>query len=124
MASNVIAGTAQVTTDGVTQQLEGGLKYSPATIKREALVGKDGFHGWKNTPVAAFIEMVLRDNGTLTIASFNAMTNSTIVATLANGKIVTGRNMGAVDVQESDTEDSKFTVRFEGPEVVEQTVSS
>lgn len=123
MSSNLIAGTAQVTTDGVTQQLEGGLKYSVATVKRTALVGKDGFHGWREDPVAPYIEMVLRDNGTLTLASFNAMRNSTIVATLANGKIVTGRNMGAVDVQESDTEDSKFTVRFEGPQVSEQVVS-
>lgn len=123
MASNLIAGTAQVTTDGATEQLEGGLKYSVATVKRTALVGKDGFHGWKEEPVAPYIEMVLRDAGNLTVANFNAMRNSTIVATLANGKIITGRNMGAVDVQEVDTEDAKFTVRFEGPEVVEQTVS-
>jgi hypothetical protein len=123
MSSNLIAGTAQVTTDGVTQQLEGGLKYSTATVKREALMGKDGFHGWKEMPVAPFIEMVLRDAGDLTVADFNAMRNSTVSATLANGKIVTGRNMGAVDVQEVDTEDAKFTVRFEGPQVSEQTVS-
>lgn len=122
MASNLIAGTAQVTTDGTTQQLEGGLKYSVATVKREALMGKDGFHGWKETPVAPFIEMSIRDAGNMTVANFNAMSNSTIVATLANGKIVTGRNMGAVDVQEVDTDDAKFTVRFEGPSVVEQTV--
>jgi hypothetical protein len=123
MSSNLIAGTAQVTTDGVTQQLEGGLKYSVATVKRTALVGKDGFHGWREDPVAPYIEMVLRDAGNLTVANFNAMRNSTIVATLANGKIVTGRNMGTVDVQEVDTEDAKFTVRWEGPQVSEQTVT-
>jgi hypothetical protein len=124
MSSNLIAGTAQVTTDGVTQQLEGGLKYSVATVKRTALVGKDGFHGWKEEPVAPYIEMSLRDSGGLTLANFNAMRNSTVVATLANGKIVTGRNMGAVDVQEIDTDEAKFVVRFEGPQVSEQVVTT
>jgi hypothetical protein len=123
MSSNLIAGTAQITVDGATEQLEGGLKYSVATVKRTALMGKDGFHGWKEEPVAPFIEMSIRDAGNLTVASFNAMRNATVVASLANGKIVTGRNMGAVDVQEVDTDDAKFTVRFEGPEVSEQTVT-
>jgi hypothetical protein len=123
MPSNLIAGTAQVTTDGVTQQLEGGLKYSVSTVKREALVGKDGFHGWKETPVTGSITMSLRDAGNLSVAAFNAMRNSTIVAQLANGKIVVGRNMGATDVQEVDTEDAKFEVKFEGPQVTEQTVT-
>lgn len=123
MSSNLIAGTAQITVDGATEQLEGGLKYSVATVKRTALMGKDGFHGWKEEPVAPFIEMSIRDAGNLTVASFNAMRNATVVASLANGKIVTGRNMGAVDVQEVDTDDAKFTVRFEGPQVSEQVVS-
>lgn len=123
MSSNLIAGIAQAAIDGVTQQLEGGLKYSVATVKRVALMGKDGFHGWQEIPVAPYMEMVLRDSGGLTIANFNAMRNSTIVITLANGKIVTGRNMGAVDVQEVDTEEAKLTVRFEGPQVSEQLAS-
>lgn len=123
MSSNLIAGTAQVTVDGVTYQLEGGLKYAPNTVKRESLVGKDGFHGFKETPVAGKMTMSLRDAGSLTVASFNAMRNSTIVAQLANGKIVVGRNMGCIDVVEVDTEDAKFEVSFEGPQVSEQTVS-
>lgn len=123
MASNLIAGTAQVTVDGTTYQLEGGLKYSPSTVKREALMGMDGFHGWKETPVPGSITMSIRDAGDLTVSSFNAMTNSTIVATLANGKVVTGRNMGATDVQEVDAAEAKFEVKFEGPQVAEQTVT-
>jgi hypothetical protein len=122
--ANLIAGIAQAAIDGVTQQLEGGLKYSVSTVKRESLLGKDGYHGVKETPVAPYMEMVLRDSGGLSLADFNAMRNSTLVITLANGKIVTGRNMAAVDVQEVDTEEAKFTVRFEGPEVVEQIVSA
>jgi len=123
MASNLIAGVAQITVDGVTYQLEGSLKYSPSSVKREAMIGQDGFHGWKETPVTGSISMSIRDAGDLTVANINAMRNATVVATLANGKIVTGRNMGATDVQEVDTEDAKFDAKFEGPQVSEQTVS-
>ncbi len=123
MASNLIAGTAQVTVDGTTYQLEGGLKYSPSKVKREAMMGPDGFHGWKETPIPGSITMSLRDAGSLTVADFNAMRNATVVAQLANGKIVVGRNMGSTDSQEVDTEDAKFEVKFEGPQVSEQTVS-
>lgn len=123
MGSNVLAGSAQVTVDGAGYQVEGDLKYSPSTVKREAMTGPDGFHGWKETPVPGSITMSLRDAGNLTVADINKMRNATVVLTLANGKTVVGRNMGAVDTQEVDTADAKFEVKFEGPEVSEQTVS-
>lgn len=123
MSSNLIAGITQAIIDGVTRQLEGSAKYSPSKVKREAMIGQDGFHGWKETPVTGSISMSLRDAGDMTVADFNAMRNSTIVLVLANGKTVVGRNMGATDVQEVDTEDAKFDLKFEGPQVSEQTVS-
>lgn len=123
MASKLLAGTAQVTVDGATYMLEGSAKYSVSTVKREALVGKDGFHGWKETPVTGSISMSIRDAGNLTVANFNAMRNSTVTLQLANGKTIVGRNMGTTDAQEVDTEDAKFDVKFEGPQVSEQTVS-
>jgi len=123
MSSNLIAGTAQVTVDGATYQLEGSAKYSPSRVKREALIGQDGFHGWKEMPVAGSISMSLRDAGNLTVGQLNAIRNATVVLTLANGKIVAGRNMGTTDVQEVETEDAKFDVKFEGPQVSEQTVT-
>ena len=121
--SNLIAGVAQVTVDGTTYQLEGDLKYSPSTVKREALLGMDGFHGWKETPVTGSITMSLRDAGNLAVGDFNKIRNSTVVLQLANGKIVVGRNMGTVDALEVDSADAKFEVKFEGPQVSEQTVS-
>ena len=121
--SNSIAGTAQITVDGQTYQLEGDLKYMPSTVKRESLLGMDGFHGFKETHVAGSISMTLRDAGSLSVGDFNTMDNVTVVASLANGKTVVGRNMGAVETQEVDTVDAKFEVKFEGPQVSEQTAS-
>lgn len=100
------------------------MKYSPATVKREPMMGRDGkFHGWKETPVTGSITMSLRDAGDLTVANFNAMRNATVVVSLANGKTVTGRNMGTTEALEVDTDDAKFDVKFEGPQVSEQTVT-
>jgi hypothetical protein len=124
MAGNLIAGTAQITVDGVTYQIAGTLKYQVATVKREALYGPDGFHGWKEMPIPGYISMDVRDAGDLVVASFNSMRNATVVASLANGKIVTGRNMGTTEPEEVETEDAKFGVKFEGPQVSEQTVSA
>lgn len=123
MSSNLIAGTAQLTVDGVTYQLVGEAKYMPSTVKREALLGMDGFHGWKETPIAGSISMSVRDAGNLTVFDFNTMRNATVVLQLANGKVVCGRNMGSTESQEVDTEDAKFELKFEGPQVSEQTVS-
>jgi hypothetical protein len=67
--------------------------------------------------------MQMRDWGGLTVADINDMTNVTVVASLANGKTVIGRNMWSVEDQEVDSEDAVFDVKFEGPEVTETTSS-
>lgn len=123
MSSNLIAGIAQVSVNGTTYQLESAAKYSPATVKREAMIGQDGFHGWKETPVTGSITLSIRDAGSLNVGGFSAMRNATVVLQLANGKVVTGRNMATTEVKEVDTENAKFEVKFEGPQVSEQTVS-
>lgn len=121
--SNLLAGTASVTVDGTTYMLEGDMKYSPSTKKRESLIGQDGVHGYKETYVTGTISMSLRDSGSLSVADFNAMTNVTVVVSLANGKMVTGKGMWTVETQEVDTADAKFDVKFEGPNVTEATAS-
>lgn len=123
MASNLLAGTASVTVDGTTYLVEGGFKYNPSSKTRESLTGMDGVHGFKEKYMAPSISMSLRDTGGLTVADVNDMTNVTVVAQLANGKIIIGRNMWTVESQEVDSEDAKFDVKFEGPQVTESTSS-
>lgn len=119
MASNLLAGTASVTVDGATYLVEGGFKYNPSTVTRESLTGMDGVHGYKEKFIAPSISMSLRDTGGLTVNAVNGMTNVTVVAQLANGKTIIGRNMWTVESQEVDSEDAKFDVKFEGPQVSE-----
>ena len=52
-------------------------------------------------------------------SSASAPANVTVVAELANGKVITGRNMWTVDAQEVKTTDATFPVRWEGISVEE-----
>ncbi|KXZ68767.1 phage tail tube protein [Acinetobacter venetianus] len=112
--TNRLAGVANISVDGVTYLLSGEFTYSSADTERKTLTGQDQVHGYSEMPRAPFISCTLRDAGTLTVKGFNAMTDVTIHAELANGKTITGRNMWTVDAQEVKTQESTFDVRFEG----------
>lgn len=117
--SNRLAGTAYVTVNGVTVMVEGSFKYQPAKVNRTSLVGMDGVHGYKEKPVASYISMRLRDSGGTKVAGFNEQTNVNVIAELANGKTIIGRSLWTVNVQEVESEDAVFDVRWEGRDVTE-----
>ena len=94
--ANRLAGTAYLTVDGVTFAVTGDFEYSPSVISRESLVGMDRVHGYSEKPNVPHISCSIRDMGNLSVAGLNAMTNSTVVAELANGKTIIGRNMWTV----------------------------
>lgn len=114
-----LAGVANIYVDGASYMLAGDLAYSPSKVKRESLVGQDSVHGFSEMPVAGYISGTFRDAASLTVADFNAMSNVTVVCTLANNKTVTGVGMWVVEVQEVKTQEGTFEVRFEGPLVEE-----
>ena len=116
---NFLAGIAYLTVDGKSYMLAGDLSYQVSTRKRTTLTGQDAVHGYSEEPVAGFIACNVRDSSGLSLADVNAMSNVTVVAELANGKVITGRNMWTVDAQEVKTTDATFPVRWEGISVEE-----
>lgn len=116
---NLLAGIASLTIDGVNYLVAGDLKYQVSGRKRETLIGQDKVHGYSEVPRQGKISLSLRDRGDLSVAAVQAITNSTIVAELANGKTIVGRNMWNVEDQEVDTAEGKFDVVFEGVSVAE-----
>lgn len=112
--TNRIAGIANITVDGITHLLSGDFTYSPADVARSSLTGQDGVHGYSEMPRAPFISATLRDSSKFTVKDFNAMSDVTIHAELANGKTIIGRNMWTVDAQEVKTQEGTFEVRWEG----------
>lgn len=114
--TNRLAGTAYLSVDGQTYALAGDFEYSPATVTRETLTGMDSVHGYSEKPIASHIAATLRDSGGLSVASLNAMSNVTLVAELANGKTIIGRNMWTVEAQSAKATDATIEVRWEGPQ--------
>ncbi len=117
---NRLAGTASVTIDGRAYSVVGEGTYRVSSSTRETLKGQDGIHGYSETPSAGMIKWKGRDSGALSIDALNKATNVTVVLTLANGKIVIGRNMWRVgEPIEVNTEDASFEVSFEADDVSE-----
>lgn len=117
---NRLAGTASVTIDGKAFSISGEGTYRPNTNSRETLSGMDGIHGYSEKPMPGKISWKGRDGSAVAIQALTNATNATVVLSLANGKIIIGRNMWRVgDPIEVNTEDATFTVEFEGPDVTE-----
>ncbi|HHX4055428.1 TPA: phage tail tube protein [Burkholderia contaminans] len=121
--SNLLAGTGSITVDGTTYMVEGDVKYKVSRVKRETQTGYDGVHGFKETYIPGSLSMRFRDSGGLVVANFNSMTDVTVVLSLANKKVVTGKGMWSVDDQEVDAMEATFDVKFEGPSVMESPSS-
>jgi hypothetical protein len=117
--TNRLAGVAYIYIDGQSYMLAGEPTYRVSKVSRETLDGMDDVHGYAEKRVAGAIGATLRDARTLSVASINAMTNVTVVLELANGKMITGRNMWSVDAQEVNAADATFQVKFEGKHVEE-----
>lgn len=114
-----LAGVANLSVDGRRFMLADGLQYGVSTVERSTLTGQDRVHGYSEKPKAGHISATLRDAYGMTVADFSAMVNVSVVAELANGKTIVGRNMWTVDAQEVNTMEGTFSVRWEG-EFVEE----
>lgn len=119
MSKNALAGTCTVTVDGMSVNVAGSFKYSVGEKERETLTGMSGVHGFKESYKAPYIEMTVRDSGSLSLADFAGYTDVTVAAYLVNGKTVIGQNMWLVGRVETDNNDATFTARFEGTTVTE-----
>ncbi|WP_168793600.1 phage tail tube protein [Paraburkholderia aromaticivorans] len=123
--TGLLAGTASLSIDGTTYMITADFKYKPASKKRKTLSGMDRVHGYGEEISPPYISFNLRDWGGLTVADIAKMTDVTVMAELANGKTIIGRDMWTVEEQEVDSTEAKFDVRLEGPdECVSETTTS
>lgn len=118
---NRLAGIASLSIDGVAYDVVADAAYFANYVKRETLIGQSGVQGYSEMPTAGYISATIRDNGSLTVGYLNTLTNSTLVLTLANGKLVYGDGMWNTESEEVKTQEGSFSVKFEGPTVIEQT---
>lgn len=120
--NNRRAGIATLSIDGAAYDVVSEAAYNVNSVKRESLIGQSGVQGFSEMPTTGYISATIRDNGSMTVGAINTLTNSTLVLTLANGKQVYGAAMWCTDLEEVNTQEATFKIKFEGANVYEQTV--
>lgn len=115
MADNKrVGGIIELKIDGQTHSAKGNFTYNLGVPKRDAVVGADAVHGYKETPQVAFIEGEITDRSTVSLDKLTRTSDATIMLRLANGKLIVLRNAWFAGEGTGNTEEGNIGVRFEG----------
>ncbi|WP_422460243.1 MULTISPECIES: phage tail tube protein [unclassified Endozoicomonas] len=107
-------GIIEVTVDGSRMDAKGAFSYNLGHPQREALVGADKVHGYKETPQVAYIEGAITDNVNLDLKQLVNSVNITAVLRLANGKSVVLSEGWYAGEGTGNSEEGEIPLRIEG----------
>lgn len=119
MADQRRGGIIQVQANGSVFDAKGNWTYNLGRPKRDAIVGADTVHGYKEMPQVPFIEGEITDRNSLDLNGLVTLTDATITLTLANGKVIVLRDAWYSAEGTGNTEEGNIQVRFEGLEAEE-----
>lgn len=114
MANQRVAGLIQLQTNGEVLRAKGKFTYNLGKPKREAVIGADGVHGFKETPQVAFIEGAITDAGDVDTTALTTLRDATVNLKLGNGKMIVLNAAWYAGEGTGDTEESEIGVRWEG----------
>jgi hypothetical protein len=109
-----VGGIISFKVDGTQYSAKGNFTYNLGTPKKEAVLGSDGLHGYKETPQVAFIEGEITDNVSVDLKKLTELKDSTILLNLANSKSIVLRNAYYAHEGTGNTDEGNFPIRFEG----------
>ena len=119
--TNRVGGVINFTIDGVSYFIRGNMKVTPGTVKRDAVAGQDGPHGYTEMPIVPSIEGEFTTRPGLSLAALEAITDSTITASLANGTTYVLAQAWTESAFEVETAEGKFGAKFYGMSCTEMT---
>jgi hypothetical protein len=108
------AGTIFFKVDSALYSAKGGFTYNFGVPKREAVVGSDTVHGYKEMPQVPFIEGEITDSSSLDVKALLGLDGVTVTLELANGKVILLRDAWYAGDGNIGTEEANIQVRFEG----------
>jgi hypothetical protein len=114
MADQRRAGLISLQIDGEIYSAKGNFTYNLGAVKRDAIIGADAVHGYREMPQVAFVEGEVTDRSTLDMRRLITMTNATVTLQLANGKVVVLRDAWFAGEGTANTDEANIGVRFEG----------
>lgn len=112
--SKRIAGLLELSVNGTLYQAKGNFTYDLGAPKRDAIVGADRVHGYKEVPKVAFIEGEVTDASDLDLSGLFQIDDATVALKLANGKTIMLRQAWYAGDGQVQTEEANIKVRFEG----------
>lgn len=118
-----LAGTASLTINGEAWSVVGELQWQAAGDVNETLKGQSSVEGFQVMPGEGFIQASLRDRRDKKVSDFQGAKGLTVIAVLANGKIITVVNGWQVDRINPNTQEGTFELKVESDTVTEDTAS-
>lgn len=115
MASRRLAGILTVRENGIAHSAKGGFNYNLGVAKREAIVGSDTVHGFKEMPQVAFVEGEITDHVGVDLKKLLTGEGLTITLELANGKVIVLTEAWYAGEGTVGTEEANIAVRYECP---------
>ncbi len=113
MANRRVGGIVFLKTDGQLLQAKGEFTYNLGIPKREAVVGQDAVHGFKEEPQVPMIEGTVTDSDELDLEALLNFRDGTVTLELANGKIIVLREAFFAGDGNVSTSEGEIEVRFE-----------
>lgn len=113
MATKRVGGIITLKVGGRQYAAKGNFTYNLGAGKREAVIGTDGVHGYKETPQVAFIEGEVTDDPTIDLKGLIQSEQQTVTIDLANGKSIVLRDAWFAGEGTGNTEEGNIAVRFE-----------
>lgn len=112
--SKLLAGLIEVAVNGNLLQAKGNFNYNLGANKRDAIVGSDRVHGYKELPQVPMIEGEVTDSPDLDVEALVKTKDATITLSLANGKVIVLREAWYAHEGNIGSEEANIPIRFEG----------
>ncbi len=109
-----VGGIIELKINGELFSAKGSFTYNLGRPKRDAVVGSDRVHGYKELPQSPYVEGVITDNEDLSLDALVQVKEATITLSLANGKIIVLRDAYYSGDGNVTTEEGEIAVRFDG----------
>ena len=106
-------GIIYIQVNGQIYDAKGAFTYNLGVNKKEAIVGAEKIHGYKETPQVPFIEGAITDDIDLDLRSLQETDDATVTLELAVGKTVMLSTAWYADEGTGNTEEGEIPFRFE-----------
>jgi hypothetical protein len=114
MADQRRGGTIALLVGGEVQDAKGEFTYQLGTSKREAIIGQDRVHGYKENPQVPYIEGTITDRSNLDVKALLTGKDLNITLSLANGKTISLTEAWYAGDGKATTGEGEIEVRWEG----------